>query len=128
MILAIYILTELWLKLKLSNHDIGVDCGTFKGSMAPMVDLVMYGFIYLETGKITPEKSFTNGYIEAVYKWQHIHTSTKRLHVILYAKCKTADLNRVMKNQYQYLTETQRNEFLKWLQKTKDLFNGTLGT
>ena len=33
-----------------------------------------------------------------------------------------------MKNQCQNLTITQRNELLKLLQKSKEFFNGTLGT
>ena len=33
-----------------------------------------------------------------------------------------------MENQCQHLTMTQRNEFLKLLQKIEDLFYGTLGT
>ena len=33
-----------------------------------------------------------------------------------------------MKNQCQNLTETQRNELIKLLQKIEELFNKTLGT
>ena len=33
-----------------------------------------------------------------------------------------------MENQCQHLTETQRDELLKLSQKTKELFDGTLGT
>ena len=33
-----------------------------------------------------------------------------------------------MENQCQHLTTTQRNELLKLLQKSKELFDGTLGT
>ena len=33
-----------------------------------------------------------------------------------------------MENQCQNLTETQHNELLKLLQKSEDLFDGTLGT
>ena len=40
------------------------------------------------------------------------------LHVILDAKYETSDLNKVMENQCQYLTEVQRNELLKLLQKS----------
>ena len=32
-----------------------------------------------------------------------------------------------MKNQYQNLTEKQRNEFLELLKKFEELFDGTLG-
>ena len=33
-----------------------------------------------------------------------------------------------MKNQCQYLTETQHNELLKLLPKSEELFDGTLST
>ena len=33
-----------------------------------------------------------------------------------------------MENQYKYLTESQRNELLKLLQKSEELFDGTFGT
>ena len=33
-----------------------------------------------------------------------------------------------MENQCQHLTMTQRNELLKLLQKSEELFDGTLGT
>ena len=33
-----------------------------------------------------------------------------------------------MKNQWQHLTETQRNELLKLLQRSEELFYGTFGT
>ena len=33
-----------------------------------------------------------------------------------------------MKNQCQHLTETQRNELLKLVQKSEELLDGTLGT
>ena len=33
-----------------------------------------------------------------------------------------------MKNQWQHLTEAQRNEWMKWLQYYEDFFDGTLGT
>ena len=45
MILGQYILIELGFNLKLSEHVIEADDGTFKGSKTPIVDLGMY--IYL---------------------------------------------------------------------------------
>ena len=38
------------------------------------------------------------------------------------------NLHKVMENQCQHLTVTQRNELLKLLQKFEDFFDGTLGT
>ena len=37
-------------------------------------------------------------------------------------------LNKVIKYQYQHLTEYQSKDLLKLLQNLKDLFNGTLGS
>ena len=56
MILGRDILTSLGLHLKLSDHIIKADDWTFKGYTTPMVDFGMYGFIYLNTGEITPEE------------------------------------------------------------------------
>ena len=40
------------------------DDGPFNGFTTPMVDLGTYIFKDLNTGKITPEESFTNAYVE----------------------------------------------------------------
>ena len=64
MILGWYLLTELVLNLKLSEHIIKTDDGTFKGSKTTMVDLGSYIFKDLNTGKIIPEESFTNAYVK----------------------------------------------------------------
>ena len=48
--------------------------------MAPMVDLVMYEFTYLETGKITPELLFMNAYTYAVYESEQVCAYTTKLH------------------------------------------------
>ena len=55
-------------------------------------------------------------------------TAAKQFSLILDAKYEKADLHKVMENQYQHLTMTQRNELLKLLQKFEELFDGTLGT
>ena len=88
----------------------------FNGSTTPMVDLGTYIFKDLNTGKFTPEESFTNAYAEEVYESQHLRTATKLLHVTLYAKYEKSDLNKVMETQCQHLTMTQRNELIKLLQ------------
>ena len=74
-----------------------------------MVDLDTYIFKDLNTGKITPEESFTNAYVEEVYESEHVRTATKRLRVILEAKYEKSDLHKVMETQCQHLTTTQRN-------------------
>ena len=47
---------------------------------------------------------------------------------MLDAKYEKTDLNKVMEKQYQHLTEIQRNELLKFLQKYEEFFDGTLRT
>ena len=71
---------------------------------------------------------FTNSYVTEVYESEHVRNATKHLRLILDAKYEEADLHKVMENQCQHLTMTQRNELLKLLQKLEDLFDGTLGT
>ena len=56
MILGKYLLTELGLNLKLSDHVIKADDGPFKGSTTPTFDLGTYISKYSNTGKVTPEK------------------------------------------------------------------------
>ena len=51
-----------------------------------MVDLGTYIFENLNTEKITPKELFTDAYVEKVYELEHVHTTTKQLGVILYAK------------------------------------------
>ena len=53
-ILGRYLLKELVLNLKLSEHIIKADDGPLKGSSAPMVDLITYEFKALNTDKMTP--------------------------------------------------------------------------
>ena len=55
MILGRYLLTESGINLKLFDHVIKFDEGTFKGLTAPTVDYGVYSFNDLNTGKITPE-------------------------------------------------------------------------
>ena len=102
--------------------------GPFNGSTTPMFDLGMYIFKYLNTGKITPEESFTNAYVEEVYDSEHVGTAIKRLHVILDSKCEKENLHKVTKNKCQHLTMTRRNEFIKLLHKFEELFDAALGT
>ena len=109
MILGRDILTELGLNLKLSEHAIKADDGTFKGYTTPMIDLVICVFKYLNTGKRTPKESFTNANTREVYESEHVHTTTKQLRVILDAKYEMEDLHKVMETQCQNLTITQRD-------------------
>ena len=83
MILGQYLLTELWLNLKLSEHVTQAAYGPVKGSTTPMVDLGMYIFKDLNTVKIKSEESFTNDYVKEVYESEYVHTTTKKLRIIL---------------------------------------------
>ena len=58
-----------------------------------MVGLGTYIFKDLNTGKITPEESLTNAYIEELYDSDHVLTNTKKIRVILDAKYEKAYLN-----------------------------------
>ena len=80
------------------------------------------------TGNITPEESFTDAYSQEVHEPEQVCTSTEQIRLMLDAKYEYLYLNKVMRNQYQYLIETQRNELLKLLQKFEDFFDVTLGT
>ena len=112
MILGRDLTTEIRLNIKLSEQVTKADDGPFKGSTTSMVDLGWYVFKDLNTEKITPQKLFTNAYVEAVYESEHVHTATKWLCVTLDAKYEKADLHKVMETQCQYLTMTQRNGFI----------------
>ena len=99
--------------------------GLLKGLQHPWL---IWVYIYLNIGKIKPEEQFANAYVEELLGSEHVHTSTKRLHVILFAKNEKADLHKVMETQCQNLTMTQSNKLLKLLLKSKESFDGTLGT
>ena len=116
------------LNINISKHVIKADDGTLNGSTTPMVDLGTYIFKDLNAGKIKPEELFTNSYVKEVYESENVRTVTKRLRVILDAKYEKEDLHKVMENQYQHSKMTQRNELIKLLQKSEELFYGTLGT
>ena len=105
-ILGRYLLTELGLNQKLSEHVIKVDDGTLNRFTTPMVDLGTYTFKILNTLEITPDESFTNYYAKEVYDSKHEHTATKELRLILYAKYEKTDLHKVMDNQCQYNNDT----------------------
>ena len=98
------------MNLKFSEHVIEADDGPFNRSTTPMVDFGTYIFKDLNTGKITPEETFTNSYIDEVYGSEHVHTAKKRLRLILDAKYEKEDLRKVMETQCQHLTMTQHNK------------------
>ena len=54
-----------------------------------------------------------NAYAEELNEPEQVPTSNKLLHVILDAKYEKEDLNKVVENQCQHLTEVQRNELIK---------------
>ena len=109
MILEQDLWTEIVLNLKWSEHVIEADDVPLNGSTTPMVNLGTYIFKDLNTGEIKPGYFFTNAYVEEVYESEHEPTATERLNVILDAKYEKENLHKVMENQYQHLTMTQRN-------------------
>ena len=62
MILGRYPLTDLLLDIKLSDHIIEAYEKHFKGSKAPIVEMVAYEFKGLNSGKITYEEMFMDAY------------------------------------------------------------------
>ena len=50
--------------------------------MAPIVDLGMNKFKYLNIGRFTPDESFMNAYTEDNYELEQIHISNKRIRLI----------------------------------------------
>ena len=65
-ILGRYLLPELGLNLKLSEHVIEAHDQNVKRYTTPMVNLGMYIFKDLNIGEITPEESFTKVYVKEV--------------------------------------------------------------
>ena len=61
-----------------------------------------------------------NAYVEEINEPEKVHTSNKRLCVMLDAKYKEAYLNKVQKNQRKHLKEPQHNKLLRVLQKPKN--------
>ena len=57
-----------------------------------------------------------NAYVDKVYASEQVRIYTERLRTILDAKYEKVDLNKVIKNQFQHLTEEQLNKLLKLLQ------------
>ena len=98
-----------------------------------MVDLDTYELKILNTGDITPDGLFINAYKEYINESEQVRSSAKKLRVILDAKYEKEDLYKETKNQFHNLTETQRKELLKLLQKTricstKDLVPGKISS
>ena len=52
---------------------------------------------------------FTNAYVGEVYESEYVRTAKKQLRVLLDAEYEKSDLHKVMENQCQHLTMTQRN-------------------
>ena len=68
-----------------------------------------------------------NAYAEEIYKSEQVRTAAKRLCVILDAKDENSDLNMALKKNANILIKIKHNELLKFLQKSEELFDGTLG-
>ena len=64
-----------------------------------MVYFRAYIFKDLNIGKIKPEESFTDTYVQEVYDSEHVRTAIKRLQVTSDAKYEEANLHKVMETQ-----------------------------
>ena len=70
------IITQLGLNLKVFEHIIEAYDGPFIGSTVTVVNLGAYTFEDLNTGKVKPEDSFRDAYVEEVYESEHVSTVT----------------------------------------------------
>ena len=93
-----------------------------------MVDLRNYDFISITYNKVKLEKYFINSYVNECLESRSSIISTRRMHIILYAKYKNNHLNTVMPELCQHLNGVERYRLLNLLRKIEDLFGGTFGT
>ena len=107
MILGIYLLTALGMDLKFSKNFVIGGYGPYEGCSAPMVDASNYNFNYLLDKAVKPEESFINSYLDKCLKSKIPISSTRRMHIILDAKHKKADPNKVIDEQCQHLNITK---------------------
>ena len=59
-----------------------------------------------------------DAYVEEVFKLENICSSTKILRKILDVKYEKANLNKVMNEKFQHLSENQRNDLIRLLQNS----------
>ena len=71
-----------------------------------MVDVSNYDFKYITDKTVKPEESFVNLYINECLESKNAISSTYRMHRILDVKYEKADLNKVMNEQCQHITDT----------------------
>ena len=71
-----------------------------------MVDVSNYDFKYITDKTVKPEESFVNLYINECLESKNAISSTYRMRRILDVKYEKADLNKVMNEQCQHLTDT----------------------
>ena len=128
MIIDRYLITTLGLNIRFSENIIIGGDGPFKGCSAPMLDVSTYEFKLLTEKKVKPEESFINAYVDECLDSEGTISSTRRIHIILDAKYKKADLKQVMDKKCQHLIPNEREILLHLLRKFKSLFYGTLGT
>ena len=73
------------------------------------------------------EESFINGYLSECFESQSAISATRRIRRIVDAKCKKADINKVMAKQHQHLNIKETEILLSLLKKYEERFGGTLG-
>ena len=96
MILGRELLIALGLYLFFSENIIIGGEGPYEGCSAPMVDLSKHNFKYLTENIVKPEEYFINLYIYECLESKSSIISTRRMCIVLGAKYKKADINKVM--------------------------------
>ena len=128
MILGRDLLTALVLDIQFSDNIIIGKAGPYKGWLSLIVDISNFDFKYITGKTVKQEWSFVTSYVNECLKSNSTISSTCTSRRILDVKYKKADLNKVMTEQCQHLTATERHRLIHLLKKFKDMFNVTLGT
>ena len=121
------ILTVLRLNIGSPKYLIEAVDWLMKVTTSPMIDLGLYRFKYLNKGRLYLSNLLQMIMWTKNMNWRKSMLIQNNL-TILYDKYEKADLNKVMKNKWQNLTEEQHNESLQLLQKSKELFDGELAS
>ena len=92
-----------------------------------MVDVRNCDFNLIMDKTVKPEESFINFYVGECLEYESAISATHRMRIILDAKYKKSDPNKVMKGQCQQLNTEEHKMIMILSRKLEDLFDGTLG-
>ena len=127
MILGRDLLTTLGMDLKFSDNVIIGEEVTYKWCSSPMFYVSNYNFKSIIDKTVKPEESFFNLYIDKCHESDSAINSTRIMRRILDAKYQKDDLNKVMTEHCQHITAAEIHIILHLLNKSEDMFDGTLG-